>query len=254
MPTFFSRHHRALCAIGLTGFAISSVAQQPLEVDRLTEQWLALEAQTSQLKNDWVIEEPMLSQRKALLQAEKQQLIAILDNNQASSGDVEARRTELLAEQAQLEQQQQQLSRGSEQLTRQLQTIATQLPPPLLTQWQQEQQALGDDPALSERLQVSIAQLSRLAEFDSRLSLHQAPVETDGGSIQVKQLYLGVGIAWFSSEDGQYRGWGQASQQGWQWHVEPESGSAEIQRAIAIYERRQQADLVRLPIHLESQP
>lgn len=236
----------------------TSLAQPPETVDRLTQQWLATERQASTLQAEWQRQQPMLTQRKALLQAEKDQLLAILKQSEAGQSNVDSRRSELLAEQSELEQQQQQLTQSLEQLVARQHALTALLPPPLASAWQNEAAALNDTPEASQLLQVALAQLGQLADFDKRLSVHEAPItHADGSKLLVKQLYLGVGMAWFASADGEFSGWGQASDAGWEWHIDSEINARDVHKAIAVFEKRQQADLVTLPIQLantETQP
>ncbi len=231
-------------------------------VDGLTRQWLDTERQASALQTDWQAQQPILQQRIALLTAEKEQLRGLLKESSASRNDVETRRAELLAEQAQLESQQQQLSQALERLVAQIDGMSKLLPPPLQATWAKERSALGEEPDASLRLQVALAQLSSLAEFDQRVAVHEISITTkEGKELLVKQLYLGVGMAWFTSADGRLAGWGQASDDGWQWHFDAGDinvsdinvtniKASEISQAIAIFEKREQANFVRLPVHL----
>ena len=61
---------------------------------------------------------------------------------------------------------------------------------------------------------------------------------------------MGTGIAWFTSANGEYCGWGQADENGWIWHFDNDVNATEIKRAIAIFEKKQQADFTELPIKL----
>lgn len=251
-PCLNSKPVHSLAALFLL-WAGSCQAQTPDTVDRLTQQWLATEHQTSALMSEWQLQQPILEQRQALLQAEKEQLLAILKQSDAGQSSVDTRRSELLAEQSNLEKQQQQLTHYLEQLVARQHSLTELLPPPLASAWQKESATLSESPEASQLLQVALAQLGQLADFDNRLSVHEAPIQqADGGELLVKQLYLGVGMAWFSSADGEFAGWGQASDAGWEWHIDTSANAKEIHKAIAIYEKRQQADLVKLPIQLTS--
>ena len=233
--------------------ALQAQAQAPEMVDRLTQRWLDAEAQTVRLNTDWQAQKPLLEQRMGLLAAEKRQLQAMLESSSESQQGVEVKRAQLLAEQAGLEQQQQLLNQSLELLTARVTALAPLLPPPLAEQWVAEQGVVSDQPEASQQLQSALAQLSRLAEFDDRITVQEGVVSLpDVGELVVKQLYLGVGMAWFVSADGQHRGWGQALDDVWTWQQHEQLDSAEISRAIAMFERREQAEFVRLPMRLVS--
>lgn len=228
-------------------------AQTPAEIDQLTLQWLATERQISRLEADWLTQEPILEQRIALLQAERDQLKDILAASNASQDDVDDRREALLAQQDELEAEQQELAQALDGLVTRLSSIQPLLPDPVRAGWESEQAMLSADPEISEQLQVALAKLSRLADFNKLISVQEAPMTVpDGSQVMVKQLYLGAGTAWFVSADGAYAGYGQPGIGGWQWSFDESVSATAIADAIAIYERQQQAAFVRLPVTLQS--
>ncbi len=228
-----------------------ALADDPKQVDSLVRQWLEIERQVTHLQSDWKAQQPVLIQRLALLKAEKQQLHAMLTRSNTSEDGVNERRTALLSEQSKLEQQQAQMAQLLMSLTSRTAEITPKLPPALAVGWKNEQKILNEKPDSSMQLQVALAQLTKLADFTQRVSVHESTVTTpDGRDILVKQLYLGISIAWFTSRNGEYSGWGQAGPQGWQWHFANNDYADEIGKAIAIFEKRQAADLVSLPIRL----
>lgn len=246
---------RRLICVWLVALALPTVAfaETPAQVDQLAQQWLDIERQANHLQSDWKIRRPVLSQRLILLKAERRELQALLKEGRVSD-DVDSRRRKLLAEQAELEQQQTQLSRFMIQLNAALEGVVPRLPPTLATIWQDEKSTLSDGAETSAQLQVALAQLGHLADFDKRVSVHEGRVTTaDGETILVKQLYLGAGLAWFVSRDGQQVGWGQASESRWRWHFDDSVGAAEVSKAIAMFEKRETAELVHLPIRLAVQ-
>jgi hypothetical protein len=238
-----------IAVVSFSGLAVADTH----DVDRLTEHWLNTEAQVRQIERDWRREKPILEQRTALLQAEKTQLETILSESKHSRGDVELRRAELLKEQAYLEKEQAELDNALTLVMTRIEAIEGSLPPMLVKAWQDEHSALGVEPEANLQLQVALAKLSRLAEFTNRISVNETRMQSPQGSdIVAKQLFLGTGMAWFTNDDGSFSGWGKASQDGWQWQIDSEINSAEIHRAIAIFEKRRPAELVRLPLHIDT--
>ena len=223
-------------------------AQQVAKADHMVEQWLSLERQNSSLESDWQAQKPLLSQRLALLEIEKKQLEALLNEKSTDSGEVEQKRLKLIEEQSALESNQDKLTQGLNQLSGQLKTLQPLLATPLQQSWQQESAQLDASATISQQLQLALAQLSKLAEFDQRISVIQHNLlNPEGETIQVKQLYLGAAMAWFVSLDGSFAGTGQVTENGWQWQFDDSLDSAEISRAIAIFEKRAEADFVQLP-------
>lgn len=240
-----------LLVFSLFNFSPYVMATTPLEIDQLTQKWLAIENQTRTLHSDWKVQQPILEQRLLLLSAEKKQLTTVVEKNITSSHSVDNRRTELLTEQSRLEQQQRTLAHALIRLQSRSDQIAALLPAILASSWAKETNTLSDNATPSEQLQVILAQLTQLMDFDQRISVHEETLKTDDGrDILVKQLFLGTGMAWYSSRDGQFAGWGQATQDHWQWHHDPEIASDEILTAIAMFEKRKTAELVRLPMNI----
>lgn len=242
-----------LCLWLLLGRATPVLAADVDSIDNLVRQWMSLEQQAAALESDWRQQQPVLQQRIALLQAEKAQLAQVLKDNQNVHSEVEARRAELLAEQTGMEAGQRQVVERLRQVRQRLQALAGQLPPPLLSAWNEEQATLNEDATASEQLQVALAQLSKLMEFDNRVTVHETTLpDPEGRRVLVKQLYLGVGAAWFVSGDGSYAGTGGPTPDGWQWRFDEDIDGSRIAEAIAIYEKQHDAELVQMPLHLSA--
>lgn len=223
-------------------------AEQVAKIDSLVSQWLSLEKQNTQLQQDWQQQQPQLVQRLSLLEAQKKQLEALLNEKSSSSSEVEKKRLALIDEQSQLEIEQQELQSGVDLLNKQLAGLHDQIAPPVQTSWLVESAKVNDDSDKAIKLQMSLAKLQSLTEFDQRISVIQSAILTpQDEKIVVKQLYLGTGIAWFVSADQHYVGIGQPSIDGWQWHFNDEMDGREVARAIAIFEKQTEANFVSLP-------
>lgn len=244
---------RRLClALTLTGSALalpvlaaqSSAGLTTDRMDQLTRQWLDTERQATHLSSDWQQQKPLLEQRIGLLQAEQQQLQGLLQQNNDSSDDVEQQRNQLLAQQAQLETQQASTSAALTSLQARLDTLYPLLPPPLQEGWQSAQQTNS-----SETLRLQLARLTRLKEFNERVSLHSMRLtDNSGNEVLVQQLYLGLAQAWFSSANGEYRGYGRVENGQWHWHFSNDIDATAVLDAIAIVEKQKPAANISLPL------
>lgn len=249
----------------------ASATTSPAAIDEVTAQWLNIEQQINTVQGEWKIESPRLQQQITLLNAEKKQLTALLSKSVVSDNSVDIHREQLLTEQTRLEQKQVQVNKAIAALVYTTDSISPMLPPVLLSQWQQEKSsgvgvgvgknintitspnAAKTSANSTEKLQQALAQLTKLAAFNQRVSSHQGTiVNDDGQAMLVQQLFLGAGTAWFVSRDGLQAGWGQASLDGWQWHFDESIAADDIQRAIAMFHKQQPADWVSLPITLTS--
>lgn len=226
------------------------------EVDNLTREWLQIEAQERKLVLDWQEQEPIVRQRIELLKKEKAQLQAILAKSTDSQDDVEARRNALLAEQNALESQQEDVANALAALVSRVNSLYDSLPTPLQVNWDKEDGALagedGENP--SKILQVALAKLSRLSQFDTKLTVNEEVLTTpEGKDIVVKQLYLGSQLAWFANADGTVAGTGYPSNGKWEWHFDANADGQAINQALAVFERRQQPAFIALPLPFETQ-
>ena len=220
--------------------------------DKLVQQWLSLEQQSAALEQQWQQTEPLLQQRLQLLRAEKKQLQSLLAHKQQDAGSVEEKRAQLLETQNQLEQDQAKTQKQLAVLTQALAALQPQLPPPLAQQWQKEQGALNKTES-SNQLQVALAQLSQLLEFNQRISVNEDTLKApEGQQVVVKQLFLGASYAWFASQDGSFSGTGRNIDGRWQWSFNNTLPSQAILDAIAMFEKRREADFIQLPIVLSA--
>lgn len=242
-----------LLALSLLVLMTSLASAQPQveEIDKLTEQWLSIERQTQKLENEWRETEPVLRQRLQLLTDERAQLQTIINENQSTSTDVEAQREMLLSQQSKLETQQNELEHTLAGVITQVDNLYALLPDLLRQTWDKEQAAQTPDSNTSNALQVVLAKLSALQQFNSKLSVNQAVIPTpDGKEVLVKQFYAGSGYAWFTSPDGLYQGTGSSLEGEWQWQFSEFESQDDILRAIAMFEKKREPDFVLLPLIL----
>lgn len=249
MRALFTFNHSNFSAIAVACLLlfVNSSAQANLTADRidqLTKRWLETERQASHLKANWQTEKPLLEQRIKLLKLEQQQLNALLNSNQASSNEVEQKREQLLQQQAKLETEQALIANTINQLKQRLDGLSPLLPPPLQSNWQTQD---SDNNAVI--LEQQLSRLSKLKDFNDRISLHSMRLtNSQGQEILVKQLYLGLSQAWFSSQNGEFSGYGLVEDGVWYWHFSDQLNVQQILDAIAIVENQKSPTDVTLDI------
>lgn len=220
------------------------------EIETLSLQWTSLERQRNLLESNWRDEQPVLEQQLALLEREREALSDFLEQTETAQDNVEERRLEILGQQSVLEQRQASLEQELEATVIQVQNLYRQLPPPMLSAWEERLPELqAEFLTTSERLQVLLEMLGDLDDFDRRLSLHEEVMTLqDGQEHLVSQVYLGLSHGWYVSANGLYAGAGHPGVNEWRWQSsnEPET----ISRVIAILERRRNAEFVALSIEL----
>ncbi|MCD8533827.1 MAG: DUF3450 domain-containing protein [Verrucomicrobia bacterium] len=105
---------------------------------------------------------------------------------------------------------------------------------------------------ISQRMQTVIALMSQLEKFNGALTLNSEVKELgEGLSVEVKTLYLGLGIAYFTDASSQYSGYGKPGPDGWTWSRLDGPAAQKIATAIAIYESTMDPAFVKLPIQID---
>lgn len=247
------RHAVALLLLAAPGL---HAADDPVAtVDDLVRQWTGLERQHELLQANWRQDKPVLEQQVVLLEREISELTQVLEASEQEQGAVEQRRLDLLQEQTRLEQEQAALDAALQQASLGLQALQPQLPPPLVDAWRDQLPRL-QDPLLnaSERLQLVLELLGQLDDFQQKVSLNETVMRlADGNDYLVKQVYLGLSHGWYVTADGRFAAAGMATTAGWRWDEISDAGeSAEVGRIIAILERRQNPELISIPLRLDA--
>lgn len=237
-----------------------------VQVDELMQKWIQLESQKGKLQMEWAERKSELERRQKLLEAEKSSLNEVLSQTEASTSDMDQHRKTLLTDQEQLEQEQSLLSEQINQAVLSVKSIQHRLPPPLADEVGVKMGLLDANLSQSEKLERLLSIFKLIDEFNKRVAIHKATIDLPANddaivrSIRVTQVYLGLSQGWYLSEDASEYGYGRATQLGWKWwdknQVEEELGRElnpqEIKNMIVIIENPTLADLVSLPIKLES--
>ncbi len=136
-------------------------AQTPETLDKLSEQWLSIEQQSRQLNRQWIVNQPLLSQRIQLLEAELAQLNIVITESQSEGDGVQDERESLLAEQNELEQSQMRLTPVIGKIEQVLLKLSEQLPPPVAVVWQDIAYS-----RLNRNAQAASTQIDNRRDFD----------------------------------------------------------------------------------------
>jgi hypothetical protein len=222
-----------------------------LTYQSLVGNWLALEKQTSDLKNDWRQTKPILQQRIKLLAAEKKVLTKKLNEKVSQKSTVENKREQLILQQNEAESEQQSIALWLDNQWQKIQNTGTQVAPPLFKSWQQQMSAYSDDLPASERLSLVLLLWKKKKQFDQKVTLVQSVVTTNKGKeILVEQLYLGSGLGWYVSADGTEYALGKSTATGWQWHNPDVDISEQVKQSIAMYRLDNSAGFIQFPVDM----
>ena len=240
-----------LVSLAVASSGVVMAATKASDIDGLTEKWISIERQTQKLENEWRESEPALRQRIQLLKAERTQLQSMIDESKAATTDVEAQREALLSEQSELEAQQGGVERALTGVIGQVDSLYSSLPEIIRQTWDKEQAELAADADTSNKLQVTLAKLSSLQKFNSKLLVNETVMRApDDKDVLVKQFFVGSSYAWFTNADGQYQGVGRVRNGEWQWQFSDNVDSEAVALAVAIFEKKHEPDFVSLPLTL----
>lgn len=233
-------------------FAASNKVEQ---TDSLIQKWLAIEQQRNAMINDWHQQEPLLEQRLLLLKQEQTQLELNLSTASVNDGEVEKKRAQLLKSQNNMESGQALLEKSLVDYFQVIAEIQPQLPPPLFNAWQKKLSAAEFTSAdITKKLNTLLELLEQLNDFEQRISHAETALmlATDEGEkeIMVRQLYIGLAQAWYVSLDGTIVGRGIPEASGWRWQPDNSVDGEVVLNAIAMIERRSEAQFLQLPISL----
>lgn len=220
------------------------------QADNLVAQWVSIEKQNAQLKDQWQETERLLRQRLALLKLEKKQLQRLTADNTEQVDSVSQARQELLTLQTSMESSQNQLSSWLNNEFSHIHNLLPQLPPPLASSWQLVLDELSTDD-VSARLESLLSLYHKYHEFNQRVSTQQATItDAQGQQRLVKQLFLGTARGWYLSLDGSAAVAGQPQPSGWQWQHHNPIDAAPLTAAFAMLAHQQEAAFVTLPMSL----
>lgn len=248
--------------IGLSSlYVLSSYSYSLMDYDILINTWVDIENQKNRLNSEWYRKKDSMENYLSLLDEEAAALKRIVDQNSGLMGEVEAERLDLVQQKNEMEKFQSVLERKIQQSISSIKDLASQLPPPLKSEWNTKIGEVDIESASnSEKLDLIVGLLKKMDHFESRVVLHQASMEIESLDVQVKQVYMGVSQGWYSSEDGAFYGYGKPTPEGWKWwHMEHAStelnqqlNPKQILAVIHILENNSEAELVTLPVSVNS--
>jgi len=252
-----------LCAAALAApLAAQGDAPKPsVDVTRAAlETWAEARRLISKARSDWRVDQSALEERIAMQRrtiAALKERVAAVDK---SIGDAEREQQQLQAENSALAAVSTTMAERVTELEQQTRTLLQRLPDPLRDRVKPISQQFPEptpDRAAPQRLSVA-------ARFGNVLGVlgivHKANREValtsevrtlqNGTTAEVSCLYFGLGQAYYVTAKGDAAGVGTASPTGWHWQSADATAPA-IQRAIAVYQGKNQPAFVPLPIQIQ---
>lgn len=216
------------------------------------EQWVQTWQLISQTRADWQTDKETLQQTVALyereLRAIEEQMSKVATNNTQVAKEM----TEATALQKTSNETLTDAKKFAAEFEAKVKQLVPQLPGPLQDILKPLLARLPADPAntkmlAAERMQVLVGVLNELDKFNNAISIFNERRKNEKGEeVSVQTVYIGLGVAYFVNEAGDFAGTGTAGKNGWEWTAKPEI-AATVHEVVKIYRNERAARFVTLP-------
>ena len=220
------------------------------------EEWVDVRRIISKEKRDWALGKQLLEGRVELVQEEINSFRAKIEEARASISEAEKRKLEMVEESDRLKAAFSSLEESIVELETRTKVLYEKLPDPVRGHLEAVRQQIPDDASqtklsLAQRFLGVVGILDGVNKFNRDIHLQsEVRVLEDGTSAEVQALYVGIGQAYYITQDGLMAGIGTATDDGWTWRPANEH-APQIQQAIEILEGKQDATFVQLPIRID---
>lgn len=246
----------AFCGVLLAQVPTAGSPPGPVEAARTAiERWVETKGVLSKEQRDWAEGKDLLQGRIAIVQRELEVHRTRIADAEKSIAESDQKRAELTEERERLKAAAQGLEGVITTLEQRTAGLLKRVPEPLrervkpLSQ-RMPLQAEGSRLSLAERFQNVVGILNEVDKWNREITV-TSEVRTlpDGSAAEVSTIYLGIGQAWYVSNNGKVAGLGTAMPDGWTWRPANEA-APRIAAAIAILKNEQVAAFVRLPVQV----
>ena len=246
--------------IGALASATSLFAQagsddlDPSASRELIRQWVQTERLISEEKNDWKVEKQRMQDLLDLYQKELKLLNEEIEKAGASAELADDRKVKLGSELKEYRDAQRLLADSLVRLLPRARLLVKRLPEPLQNELATDISVLTSAEAMQKPRNVLKSMLNVLTsagQFNRSITVAEETRDLDGGEkMTVSVIYLGLARAYFAASAGDSSGVGTPAKDGWQWQDRPELAD-DIRRAMAVYKKDQQPQLIQLPVELK---
>ncbi len=225
----------------------------PEATRELIRQWVQTERILSEEKTTWQVEKKRMQDLLDIYQKELKLLDEELSRVGGSARLVDENKQKLEKELKEYREAQRLLSDAMARLLPRVRALIVRLPEPLTDGVSADVEFLKSPEALGKPrdvLKSMIAILTASGQFNRAITIAEQTREVTGkGKMTVKVVYLGLCRAYYTTASGDTAGIGIPGKNGWIWKAKPGIAD-EIRRAIAIYQKDKQPQLVKLPVQL----
>ncbi|MEM9446466.1 MAG: DUF3450 family protein [Verrucomicrobiota bacterium] len=249
-----------LCTVSVTSAWSQEEEDFRIQLELAREsikQWAETETLLSQERKDWKLGKSMLEGRIELLKNEIKQRKESIEKAKEMITDADKQREEFVSKNEELKEASQQVTGEIAKLEAMVKTkLLPMMPTPLSDKLRPLVQKVPQKPdetklSLSVRFGNVIGILNEVNKFNRNShTFNEVRELQEGQRAEVRTLYLGIGQAYYVSNDGQFAGVGWPDgASGWKWQVANES-AADIAKAINVLEGRETAAFVSIPAEI----
>ncbi|MGC9451114.1 MAG: DUF3450 family protein [Oceanipulchritudo sp.] len=243
--------------IGLAGSAVAfllPLSGSPLEeTTNLLEEWVQTERLISEEKADWEADKASMENLLLVYGQEIEALAKIIEEAEADTSAAEVLRAELLEQDEAVKALESKVVEALISVEEQIKQLEGVLPPPLREELTPLFNNLPQDPrasklAIGQRIQPIAAILTQVQKFNQVVTLVEDFREFETGrTVQTETVYFGLGAAYYVDQANEHAGYGLPGSDGWTW-TEDDSLIPTIRSFVDIYRGTQQARYVEVPV------
>jgi seryl-tRNA synthetase len=242
---------------GPAGYCFADGEAEKIESTRhAMEKWVETRRIISQEKRDLKLSKEMLNERIELVQQEIDNLQGKIEEAEESIAEADKKREDMIEENEKLKQASSSLFGITNSLENQLKELLGRIPDPIRERVKPLSQRLPDDQketklSVAQRFQNVVGILNEVDKFNREVSAHsEVRSLSNGSSVEVTAMYLGIGQGYYSSADGSVAGIGSAGEDQWQWQENNTVGE-QIKETISILKNEKAATFVQLPAQIK---
>ncbi|AQT68794.1 hypothetical protein STSP2_01967 [Anaerohalosphaera lusitana] len=228
----------------------------PQQARLLIEKWVETERLISEEKQKFRLASEMLEERISLVKNEIKSLKDKISETEDSIAEADKKRKEMVEENEKLKETSTFMTDTATDLEGRCKDLIKRLPNPIKDRIRPLSQRLPEDPAktdlsLSKRFENVIGILNEVDKFNREVTaVSEIRDLTDGSSIEVSTLYLGLGQAWYTNADGDIAGISVPAEDGWQWQQD-NTIALNVKEAIAVLNNEKVAEFIELPVKVK---
>ncbi|MCD8535766.1 MAG: DUF3450 domain-containing protein [Verrucomicrobia bacterium] len=249
----------AWISVGILSPFISGQAQSTSvsEGKQIVQKWIEARKLISQEKADWIEDKSILDESVRVFQKQTQDIAAEISNAQESSSKTQGEYDKLLAENEDIISATEMVLMRVKQYEQKIRKLVQKLPATLQERLAPLTNRLPEDSDKSTapvtvRMQVAVGILSEIEKFQNAITLVNELRTLEGGEeIEVQTLYLGLGQAFYSDQEGKYAGRGIPGPDGWNWKEQQGLGKL-VRMVIDQYQEKATASFLGLPVEIQN--